>query len=283
MPQDEKREYLTLFSRAARGLPAVPRISVVNDLFSETDIQETLNRLCQSQVCLFLSERELGEFRRLTTDRRNVPSCYYVPIPVDMQADTNLHFVEHRRNRFRIGICGRPNAEDRIHVLFRALSQLNGSPTEVIWLIEDQERGAALRLLAEFEISGSLRSPRTAATWRGVNSEIDVAVHLLVSAQRNFGPYLPLSLAAGTPTLVSNIGDGAMLDDEVAFKISTGVTEERELIAVLQVLREKWQSGGHTMMVDRSREYVREIHSATVVSAELRMVFELANNGELQT
>lgn len=270
----------------------IPHVRWVCNTLANDELETELSQLLEDeeQALVFTSRRELAEFKRILGSNGEKlaqgcrfgkePKCYYLPYP----ADISLRQSEERSSRkdvLYLALCGKPCVEDRIHVLFRALLQSN-CRHELHWMLAEDDLGAALKLGAEFSVRIFPHTPNSIAKWQALVAESDIAFHLLVSARRSLGPNLGVSLASGCATVVSSFAEGAMLEDGVAIKISTGFTEERELLELLKLFSERKRNEGRELQVV-AQEYARENFSPQVIAQELAMIFKMeCENGGRQ-
>lgn len=171
-----------------------------------------------------------------------------------------------------VGFCGRPQLEFRIQHLLSVL-QLQ-QRLRCLWLLDEAEIDAALRLLAQYQVQDQveLRWPRTTIRWREVLEETDIAIHTLVSAFGDCGPFLPLSMGLGVPVIVSDFADTAALPASLCCKIPVGVKEASALSAGIEALL------GDLRLADRysslGYEYANEFHCSDRIAGEFVSVFK---------
>ena len=169
----------------------------------------------------------------------------------------------------RIASSVSPRIEGRMHLVFEALSNADW-PWQFTWLVGKSENEAAERLVQEYELSNvKIINARSAALWREVLSDCDVAMHLHFSAYGQVGPYLELSLAAGVAVLASQFGATESLSAEVAWKILPGAREKNEIAAVLERLASDRSLCDNKV----AKLYSAEFFSPKVVARELTLAF----------
>lgn len=220
-----------------------------------------------SFVPVFSSERDHDEYLRTVSIRclQEGLKSWYVPVPVDVETLKSASGEPQSRT---VIFCGSPRIEHRAHKLLQAMKDAHVS-WKLMWLIDDIEREQAKSLIEE---SGGgkweILSPRTPEKWAEMIPHAQIAVHPHFSVYGHLNPYLPMSLAAGLPCIVSDFAGGSRLPDNLVFKIKPGDTEARELTMLLNRIE---KSGGPGCFPEASA-YAAEVHSAEAIAAELEMI-----------
>ncbi|MCO6431640.1 MAG: hypothetical protein J5J00_12325 [Deltaproteobacteria bacterium] len=225
-----------------------------------------------SAISLFSNERNLDEWKRSRpkgiADRylHNLPGSFYLPYPVDSQLA--------QRERPGRGIktviyCGTPRIEHRAHKVLQAIGQVPN--LNFVWLIDRLERERAEAMLGEFSVNRfELVEGRSPIRWGQLLEGADATIHTLFSVYGQCAPYLPMSLMAGIPALVTNFGACEYLPDNIVFKIRPGETEACEIKEVLTALA----SGAAYFDSELQRSYAIETHERAQVADELAQILE---------
>ncbi len=220
-----------------------------------------------SFVPVFSSERDHDEYLRISSIRclQEGLRSWHLPVPMDMQM---LKKTSGDLPSRTIIFCGSPRIEHRAHKLLQAVKDAHAS-WKVVWLIDDNEREHAGSLIDEFGGGKiNLESPRTPENWAAAIAQAQIAVHTHFSVYGHLNPYLPMSLAAGLPCVVSDFAGGSLLPDSLVFKIRPGDTEARELTMLLNRLE---KAGGPGSFAEAS-VHAGEVHSHEVIASELEMI-----------
>ncbi len=217
-------------------------------------------------LALFSHERHLAEYRSLIECTISDKSrASFLPFPVNINANSIRPGGEVRV----LGYCGTPRIEHRAHKAFQALAE-RAHGLRLVWLVADDEESQARELLREFEITNfELLRSRSPSRWAEVVSRCDVALHTLFSVYGQPGPYLPITLARGIPSLVTDFACADYMPDTVAFKIEPGASEARQIGLILDAL----MSGQVDFSARSVHEYAAGLHRREVVAAELAKVF----------
>ena len=112
--------------------------------------------------------------------------------------------------------------------------------------------------------------------WREITSSARIAVHSVFSAFGNGEVYLPISLMAGTPSIVVRYGAIDCLPDDVVLKIEAGSNEVNAYIAAISnLLKYPRELAGRA-----GREFSEEFHNSDVVAGRARG--DLLTRGKLR-
>jgi glycosyltransferase involved in cell wall biosynthesis len=216
-------------------------------------------------VPVFSAERNHAEFKRLAprgigADAR---SSYYLPLPVESR---DAKIASPRAIPIII-YSGSPRIECRGHKVFQALQKLS-RPYTLRWMIEENERSAALELLKEFAIENfELLPGRSPQAWYALAADADIALHPLFSAYGQPGPYLQISLMHELPCITTNFGAAEYLPESVVYKIQPGEHEAHETaLALEEILTRK-------LRMPIGREFVIENCASKLVADELLHIF----------
>lgn len=231
---------------------------------------------------IFSSERDRDEYVRLNLGSllgaesgRSVERSGLVPIPVDPGLFDGT--VRGKGGGPRVvAWCGAPGMERRSAVIAEAFGRIAGSdaPTvKGIWMLtSESDRALANDMLLEFGAQDlvELRVGKSYDDWIALLSQVDLALHLHFSAYGHAGPALALSLATGTPVVVSDFGESDYLPDGAVLKVQPGIAEVGELFHILRTISDLPLS----TLGARARVIAQERHHAGVVAAQLRSLLE---------
>ena len=243
-----------------------PVVALFHDYYL-TDPQKTsfLEEASQTDVALFSSERNLDEFRR----QSGHPDTHYLPFPaIRDESFSKTKAIE----RHFLGFSGGTNLESRAHKFLPALAALK-EESELIWLLTDAELEEANLLLKEFSVNHfRLFTQRSPERWSELCQEIDIAVHVHFSAYSDPGPYLPISLINGLPSIVTDFGGTQFYPDSAVLKVGAGPREEQEIQTALETLISD-NSSKKTKLSRDAQEYAREVFDTQAVAQDLEQVF----------
>ena len=222
-----------------------------------------------AELALFANPVQLGQFKGEVAARAfvDVPGLGAASIAAPVAVDP--HIPASSPQRMRVAYAGSPQIEDRAHKLLPALAELKDC--RLSWLLAEEERGRAVALLQEFGLTDvELILGRTPQRWYEVVRNTDISVHTSFSAFRHTGPYLPISLMAGRPTIVTNFGAATALPDGVVFKIEPGETECAQLADLFGRLSQmaSFRAAGAI------QEFARDQFDRKIVAAEIGFVFK---------
>lgn len=174
----------------------------------------------------------------------------------------------------RIASASVPGIEGRSHKLLPALAGLKAT-WRLTWMVDDSERDSALAVAREFGVEDriDLVAPRSWESWEKIVGESDVALHLHTSPFGHLAPFVQISLAAGTPTVVSFAAQGEDFPADTVFHVVPGLHELVQLRAILEgVLAHNSRRYGR-----RGQEYIRASASVEAVAERLsRLLIEAA-------
>lgn len=223
-----------------------------------------------TRVPIFTDARSRGEFERgykVSAKRRGFEvqdKSYYLPLPVSDKIPLSVD-----KSSRRILLASPPRIEYRIHKILEALSSLV-EPFEFVWLLAPEEEARARELLQEFKLSSArLILERNPKRFAAELNTARVTLHPLFSVFGQLGPYVPQSLMAGVPVILSNFAQADYIPDSIAFKIRPGETEARELRLVLDELL-----GRGAMDYSFLREYALETYSTNQVATEFLKILD---------
>ncbi len=231
------------------------------------DSKAALRETGMSIVPVFTSERDLSDYRRLSSVKLKTGMedlSFFLPYPVRESVFNNSDTSTQR-----VLYCGSPRIENRPHKLLQALSELKGP--RLCWLVSEREFSEARRLLEEFGLKDAdLIAGRTPEKWEETVKEGGIAIHTHFSVFGQVGPYFHISLMAGLPCLVSDFGSSDYFPSNVLFKIPPGEGEANLLRTTIETIL----SNPGLSRVKLAAEYAREMYSERAVAGELSYIFE---------
>ncbi len=280
----------TNFSRIHLGLK--PGVVLFHDVRFTTAVPETIRRgtndamesdyrscvreASYSVLSLFSTERNLEEFKSqlqgLDGATRDYATghCFHLPYPV---SQTNADGRTFGKQAYTIGLCGGTSPEYLAFQVLPVLAEYQNQ-AKLVLLVDENERESAAALLNQFHITHfELRSPRSPLAWKSLVSELDIAIHPLYSAHRNFGPYLPISLEGGVSVIATNYGAVEYLPDNCLYRVCPGDNATHELRTLLSRLlgNAKVESGSEVRC--NGKLYAHEIHRTEKIAGELATLF----------
>lgn len=242
------------------------------DTFWKPEGPYAFREAAYSPVKCFTSRKDIAEWRRTMSHRPALgDKAWFLPYPVSPAASSRP--VIREGSRLRVGFAGAPGIEQRSHVVLEALRGA-AVHTELVWLIDPAERATAEALIKEFDVeSATLVEGRNPERWQSLLVDIDITIHLHFSVFDSPGPYLPVSICSGVPTVLSEFGDALTLPRDFFFFVQPGqkeVFELREVLSQFALL----SAAQRSTLCDRLKGYGQEIHSTKIVAGELGMVIE---------
>lgn len=251
------------------------RVTPWPDPFDEHPQEKPFARRAASFTLLpiFSNERDRAQYLSLQVDDligRNAPDrSFFLPLPVREQTG------KARWNEaFEVAVCGSARIEHRAHILLQALKEEGISAERIAWMIAPDEEPRAKELLQEFSLLGvKLCLPKSPEQWEKLVSTASVAFHLSFSAFGQLGPYLQISLASGTPAVVTKFGAGTCFPEELTFQIEPGAFEEAEIRGVLRHLR----APNFHHPREEAKAYAQTLFSRDSIASQLYSVFEHAH------
>ena len=225
-------------------------------------------------VLCFSSRHDYQQHRLQASPEQNSVPCGYVPLPVAEIAQSSCQGP--------VLLCARLVQEDQARLQLRVLRSMTSLLPEIVWFVSPEEQKLAQNLLESEEMEGvvTVIAQRSPARFRELLASASLFVHLRFSAICPTGPYLPLALAAGVPTIVFDFGETAYLPDVVTRKILPGYSASEELSAVLRELFVGHNSAAvRSAMAESSRKFASELHSASVVAQALTYWGSRATSG----
>ena len=236
--------------------------------------------IAESAGCaVFFCERNTGEFlRRYSTEVRAVaPHCYTLGYPVVQ--NEGLHSLQSSKDKKAIAFCGSARLEHRAHLLLAAMQAMEEKCT-LQWMLIDEEREEATKLLAEFPgVAVVFHTQRTPALWQSLISECRLAVLTWVSAFGDPGPYLEICLMAGCPAIVSDFSSTAMYPNNAVWKVLPGVHEEQELARICALLIGDSAEQIRDEAQEAAKAYAYEHYNAPNVAYEISLLMDRASSG----
>ncbi|MCB0310052.1 MAG: hypothetical protein KDD42_02375 [Bdellovibrionales bacterium] len=201
----------------------------------ELDQHLALHEAAFALMALFSDERQHDLYRRSLAPRIQVdlqPRSYYLPFPVACSTGRQVENVAAESLAF----CGSPLIEDRSHIVLEALMGIEDCP-ELLWLIDENEKPEALKILNEFGIKNcQLIIGRSPQRWQEILTTARIALHPLFSMFGSTAPYLQISFGAGVPVIVTDFGSSDYLPDNLVFKVEQGVSEVYQLRSIISEL-----------------------------------------------
>jgi hypothetical protein len=240
-----------------------------------------------SFIPLFSNDRDAAEFQRLVGKTIGAPyfeecESYLLPLPV--RGSLFEKPLKKQTARRKVAVCSGARIEDRSHKALQALLSVSG--IEVVWVIPNGEEVRAHDLLEEFAGKGSdtgercerltLRSDLSPSVWEDVVAQCDLALHLRFSAFGQIQPYLAQTLAFGVPALTTRFGSSESLPSDIVYQIEPGITEARQIRAVVEALKDVDAPHDRT----RLRAFAHELYHERVVASELLSLFHRALTSE---
>jgi hypothetical protein len=217
-----------------------------------------------SPVTLFSSRWALREFSTMVSNRLESTDgsaqADLLPVPVA----SAIEGTQQQDGVFKIASASVPGIEGRGHKLFSVLKDLSCA-WHLSWMIDPVEKNAACELLQEFGVEDcvTLVSPRTTESWIKIVAASDLALHLHTSPFGHLAPFVQLSLASGTPTVVSLSAQGEDLPANTAFQVVPGLAEGVQLREIIEGVRQNSASGS---LGSAGQRYVLEVHEADRVA-----------------
>jgi len=224
-------------------------------------------------VPIFSNAKDHNEFQRVVAAAvperlgRDLPS-FCLPYPASLRPPSG----SEAETTARVGIVGTPRIESRPHKVLEALSRIPAA--EIVWLIDDEERGAAEELLTEFGLRAraQLVSPRAPERWAELLPTLRVGVHTLFSVYGQPGPYLSLSLAAGLPCVATDFGAVPELPSALVAKVEPGRSEAYQIERFVREFLERPVSS----LRERVFTFAAEQFASEKVAGELAQIFHRA-------
>ncbi len=221
-------------------------------------------------VPIFSNAKDHNEFQRVVAAAvperlgRDLPS-FCLPYPASLRSPSSAGADQVRR----VGILGTPRIESRPHKVLDALSRI--PDTEIVWLIDEVERGAAQELLREFGLTSraELVYPRAPERWAELLPTLGVGIHTLFSVYGQPGPYLHLSLAAGLPCIAMDFGAVPELPSSLVAKVEPGRSESYQIEALLR----EFLSRPSLPLRERIFEYAAEQFDPEKIAGEMAQIF----------
>ena len=222
--------------------------------------------LSVSPICLFSSKWSLSEAETMLSARVECDGMSHrrelLSIPIEPFSPPPIPSNEtlHVATMAGVGHEGRP------HKFLAALRALK-TPWKLRWILEPSERATAEVLLREFGVGENVELcyGRSMAAWKTALGSAHVALHLRSTSFGHLAPYLQLSLASGRLTVVSDLAQGEDLPDNVAVKITPGISEAAQLLAVL----EQAASLDIAALTAQARSFVSQEHNAARIASAL--------------
>jgi glycosyltransferase involved in cell wall biosynthesis len=228
-------------------------------------------------VLLFSSSWAMGEFTNFISERiEPYPGgqrVEYVPVPV---AVNNGSRSPDTSVALQLANVGTPNTEDRGYKILPALRDVQ-SECHMTWLVDSSEESRARALVEEFSVEDrvTLVVGRSVERWSEIVQRSDVALHMHRSPFGHLAPYLQISLAAGTPIVVSDAAEGSQLPRDCVFPVVPGMFESAELRELFQALNRTPLDG----VARRGREFILSHSDVKVVAHRLASVLEESSEG----
>jgi hypothetical protein len=191
-------------------------------------------------VVLFSSRWAHQEFSRMTSNRLEAEegghSAEVLEIPVE-----TTHGGQRRKHGeiFTVACALVTGIEGRMHKVLPALKALP-VPWKLIWMVDDNDSGAAQALAAEFGLSSDSYEVVASASptlWSSIVQGADCALHLHTSVFGHLAPYVQISLTYGCPVIAMQSGQGEDIPDSVACKVIPGTHESAQLMEIFSAFR----------------------------------------------
>lgn len=181
--------------------------------------------LAQTLLGVITNERNLNEFQTRLQMREggsDILDVVLLPMAIPPCMMGRGDRFESGRELPRIVFSGRPGLEDRAHHLLRAVSMAREG-FSFIWMVSDSDFNDAALLCSEFGVSvDCLLRGRSPEGWSCVVTGASLALHPYFSVFGDPGVYLPISLARGVPSVVSDFSVGSLYPDSVVIKVRPG-------------------------------------------------------------
>jgi len=195
----------------------------------------------------------------------------YLPYPVTVSRHINP--VPSGKKQPRVGIYGEATTESRIEKILQALREFS---VELVWLTPEIYVTKAERLLAEYGLRNTKIIPEDSLdSWVKMLPSFDVAFLPYHGEKGGLGPKIPMSLAAGVPTIVSDTEENRYLPESVVFKVSPG---DQEVLGFKEYLHNLLALAPRDLDILKAsfRGYALENHAAEIIGRELCAVFTRA-------
>ncbi len=230
-----------------------------------------------SPISLFASPRLCNEARRLAKESlARIPNFMgsdklYLPYPVSVPR--HMRPVQDSNSAPRIGFFGAPSIENRAAKVCQALRDIK---VELVWMLPSAALMQAKEMVQEYGLLNvTFVEESSPVGWSRLVGGLDVAVHTYFSLYGTVGPCVPISLAAGVPTIVTAFAESEFLPDSVVFKVEPGHQEVNQIKATIQSIldldRRELDGIG-----SNGRAFAAENNSAEIVGRELCAVFSRA-------
>ncbi len=220
---------------------------------------------------LFSNPRDHTEYRRLVRRRiageKTRSLMLRHPVPDTLFARSAFR---SERDPLSIALSALPRVESQVHHLFEALTRgsFGGS---VLWPVPGREVERAREMVEEFELGDrcTIIEGEGPDAWAGALASADVGIHLRFSAFGQPSPYLPMTLAAGLPAVVTDFAAGAAFPDSAVFKVCPGRAQIEEIAQVLSYI----QSHTGSYFTENSRRYAGEFFGCADIARQLVQIF----------
>jgi len=264
---------ISLFKRALTKFPArskeYPR-----------DKYYAVRELSLSLLPIFTDPTMHAEFLKRSVGVPNLAvTSAYLPWPVTISYQRHLKRSSEisQFNPLRIGLSCGLRLGGRAHQLMRALSKLhNPQLVKVVWLVpHEKDVSLAREFCAAWpNILVEIKSGRTPESWLELTKTLDVAVHLHFGMFELPGPYLPISLGAGVPCIVSSPAASYLPAGAAIFirpgAISSGGGEVAELrFAISELLKAE-----RNVNTELALDYVADNHAPQIIQSEFLSLLE---------
>jgi hypothetical protein len=195
----------------------------------------------------------------------------YLPHPVTVSRHINP--VSSDSALPRIGFFGAPSIENRAAKVLQALRDIKA---ELVWMLPKTDVSRARELTQEYGLLNvSFIEDDSPTGWSKLVPSLDIAIHTFFSMYGSVGPSLPISLAAGVPSVISDYAENDAIPDSVVFKVEPGF---QEVLGIRETIQNILELSPVELDVigANSRNYALENNSVEIVGRELSKVFARA-------
>jgi glycosyltransferase involved in cell wall biosynthesis len=229
--------------------------------------------LAQTLLGVITNERNLNEFQtrlQMLEDGPDVLDVVLLPTAIPPCMMGRGDEFESGRELPRVVFSGRPGLEDRAHHVLRAVSLVREG-FSFIWMVSDSDFNDAVLLCAEFGVSADcLLRGRSPEDWSCAVTGASLALHPYFSVFGDPGVYLPISLARGVPSVVSDFSVGSLYPDSVVIKVRPGSSETEAFCELI-----KRAADGEVFPESQfCGIYAQENHDARSIGAQLEEVLD---------
>ncbi|MDZ4785914.1 MAG: hypothetical protein SGJ02_07540 [bacterium] len=229
-----------------------------------------------SPVSLFTSQRLCGEAKRLVPDfigsneYQGQLSKLYLPMPTS--DNVQLSMRDKSKDVLEIVFAGDVGVEHRAHKVLLALREVS-IDYRLKWLVSNKDISRAKELCSEFAVLNvEILVEKSPKKWSELVAKSDLALHTLFSVYGTPGPYLQISLMAGTPSVVTDFAEGEYIPNDVVFKIEPGNQEAQQLSKTIESFY-FLKLDEREAISKNARRYALENYASNVTAENLKDIF----------